>query len=46
MKYVYIPGYDPGVQERIPMDRSFCAQATKQRIRIGEHLWVEEVIKT
>jgi hypothetical protein len=37
---------DPSVQERIPMNGSFAAQAMKQRVGIRENLRVQEMIET
>ena len=42
---VVIARYDPGVQKGIPMNRVLLAKSMIERIRIGEHLRIEQVVE-
>jgi len=41
MDYIDVPGYDPGMQERVPMDRVVLPQFVIERIRVREDFRIE-----
>jgi hypothetical protein len=45
LNYVRVTGYDPGVQERVPMHWVFLPQTLEEGIGVGENVGVQQVVK-
>jgi hypothetical protein len=44
--YVGVAGNNPGMEERIPVHWILGSKPTIERVRISQHLWVKQMVKT